>query len=105
MDVTFSFWEFWGICTGFMLMGLAIGLGTTRELRKSYEKDYTKKRNEIYNTIVKETRNEWSKGWDAAYKSVAETKRAYYVWFVEHGYKPGDIEDWYKMWLKTTDGR
>ena len=53
MDVTFSFWGFWGICVGFMLM-------------------------------------------DAAYKSVAKTNKAYFVWFREHGYEPDQIEEWYK---------
>lgn len=104
MDVTFSFWGFLGVCIGFMLMGLASGLGATRELRKSYEKEYTKKHNEIYNTIRRETKNEWGKGWDAAYKHTAETGKAYYVWFIEHGYEPDQIEEWYKDWLRKPDG-
>lgn len=101
MDITFSFWGFWGICVGMMLFGLAIGLIFTREIRKNYEQEYEKKRTEIYNIIRKETKNEWSTGWNAAYKSVAETKKAYYVWFTEHGYEPEKIEDWYKEWLEN----
>ena len=104
MDITFSFWGFWGICLGLMLIGIVIGLCSTRELRKSYEADYKMRHDQIYNTIRRETKNEWSKGWDAAYKSVAETKKAYFVWFTEHGYEPDQIEEWYKDWLKKPDG-
>ena len=104
MCITFSFWGFWGISVGLMLMGLAIGLGVTRDVRKSYEKKYDKMHDEIYNTVRRETKNEWSQGWDAAYKSVAETKKAFFVWFREHGYEPEKIEDWYKEWLRKPYG-
>ena len=104
-ETTLSFWALWGICVGIFLIGLTTGLLATRELRKEYEKEYEKKHSEIYNTIRRETKNEWSQGWNDAYKGVAETKKAYYVWFREHGYEPDKIEEWYKEWLKKPDGR
>ncbi len=89
-----------GLIMGTFLIGTIFGVILTREYRKSLEKEYEKKHMEIYNTIRKETKGEWSKGWDAAYKSYGERQKAYYLWFREHGYEAKDIDEWFEKYMK-----
>lgn len=91
---------FFGLIIGTLLIGMTFGLMLTRDYRKSLEKEYKEKRMEIYNTIRKETKEEWSKGWDAAYRSYRERQKAYYLWFREHGYETKDIVEWLEKYME-----
>ena len=81
------------------VVGVLFGFLFTRDYRKSLEEEYNKKHSEIYNTIRKETKDEWSKGWDAAYHRVGVTQKAYHLWFREHGYELKEIDDWLEKYM------
>ena len=79
-------------------VGAIFAWSMTHAYRKDLEETYDKKHSEIYNTIRKETKNEWSKGWESAYKQFGETNKKYYLWFKEHGYEIEDIAKWYEQY-------
>lgn len=90
---------FFGLLFIMLFVGMGLGLFFTHDYRKELEKTYNQKHQEIYNTIRKETKDEWSKGWDAAFKTVGDDQKAYYLWFREHGYEQEDIAEWLKKYL------
>lgn len=97
--IEINYFLFVGLLMIIFLLGMTLGYYFTRDYRKSLEEEYEKKHSEIYNAIQKETKGEWSKGWDAAYKSYSERSKAYYLWFREHGYELEDIEEWLKKYM------
>lgn len=91
---------FIGLLFGTFVCGMIMGLILTHDYRKSLDKEYEKKHAEIYNTIRKETKAEWSKGWDSAYKSYSQRQKAYFIWFREHGYETEEIEKWFEKYME-----
>lgn len=92
---------FIGLMIGMCILGTLIGVLSTRDYRKMLNDEYNKKQNEVYETVRKEVKGEWAKGWDAAYKSAGVISRKYYLWFREHGYNPQDIEKWADDYMKN----
>lgn len=80
-------------------LGAVISAVSARDYRNMLDKDYKKKYDQMRDTIIKETKNQWSQGWDAAYSRVGKTTKAYYLWFREHGYSEEDIEEWLEEYL------
>ena len=97
--ITLNDFLFFGILMAMLFIGLGVGVLSTTSYRKTLDKEYKRMHDEIRNTVRKETKNEWSAGWDAACNMVRDRYKIYYIWFREHGYDTKEIEEWSKEYL------
>lgn len=100
-EVTLSLWVWMLACIGFTVFGAFIGVSTTKDMRKYYENEYEQKHAELSKVIRKETKCEWSKGWDDAYRSYSDRFKKYVVYMREHDITDEQIEDFYEKYLNS----